>query len=119
LFTGLFEQPLDTDNRWSADFFASAANTTYLAGLDQPGPWNEGVGTGLVYESPGQVWKIAAGYAYGVTAMRSSGRGAHSAMILGQLDLEAWRRKQVPSVRRRFAPTKPEGLDWLFELFKP
>ena len=119
LMTGLIEQPLDEQKRWSADLFGSAADTTYLQGLGQQGPWNEGAGVGLVYDSPNAVWKVASGYAYGISAIRAGGRGAHSAMLLVQLDLEAWKKKQVPSVRRRYAPIKPEGLDWLFQMFKP
>jgi len=40
----------------------------------------------LLYKTP--TWKVMAGYAYGVNAIRTSGRGANSIGIWIQLDLE-------------------------------
>ncbi|SPE62454.1 conserved hypothetical protein [Verrucomicrobia bacterium] len=78
--------PLDKHQRWNLDFTAASAAVDYLPGLGQHGAWNSGVGGGLLYRTSSL--KIMAGYAYGVDAVRSSGRGANSIGILMQLDLE-------------------------------
>ena len=82
--------PLDTKKHWNLNFFGTTAGVDYLSGLEQPGHWNNGVGAGLLYESPSL--KIMLGYAYGVDAIRSHGRGANSVGVLMQLDLEHARR---------------------------
>jgi hypothetical protein len=57
----------------------------YLPGLSQPGNWNSGLGAGVFYTSP--TWRVLVGYGYGVDAIRSDGRGAHSIGFLLQFDL--------------------------------
>jgi hypothetical protein len=70
----------------------------YLPGLEQPGQWHSGVGGGLLYKS--RSWKVMLGYAYGIDAIRSDGRGAHSIGILLQLDWaearRAWFKPEPP-----------------------
>ena len=77
--------PLDAKQRWNLAFSAASAFVDYLPGLEQPGHWNTGVGAGLLYKTN---WsKIMLGYAYGVDAIRSDGRGAQSIGIWMQFDL--------------------------------
>lgn len=77
--------PLDRGHHWNLNFTGTTAGVDYLAGLEQPGNWHSGVGAGLLYESPSL--KVMLGYAYGVDAIRSHGRGAHSIGLLMQFDL--------------------------------
>ena len=77
--------PLSPKHRWNMNFTASTAGVDYLPGLEQPGDWHSGVGGGLLYQS--KSLKVMLGYAYGVDAIRSSGRGAHSVGVLMQFDL--------------------------------
>jgi hypothetical protein len=77
--------PLDKDRHWNVDLTASTAQVQYLEGLEQPGHWHSGVGVGVLYGSP--TWRVMVGYGYGVDAIRSSGRGAHSISFLLQFDL--------------------------------
>lgn len=77
--------PLSAKHRWNVNFTASTAGVEYLPGLQQPGDWHSGVGAGLLYQS--KSLKVMLGYAYGVDAIRSSGRGAHSIGVLMQFDL--------------------------------
>lgn len=86
LMRGSYGVPLDGRERWNLLATASTGWVDYLDGLAQPGSWNSGVGAGVLYKSPS--WRIMGGYAYGVNAIRSHGRGAHSIWILLQLDLE-------------------------------
>ena len=44
------------------------------------------MGAGLLYKTSGM--KLMVGYAYGIDAIRSSGRGAHSVGVLMQIDLK-------------------------------
>jgi hypothetical protein len=117
LLSGAFSKPVRADKRLSAQLFASVANVSYLEGMGQPKPWNRGVGGGLVWDSPKRVWRIGTGYAYGIDAMRGTGRGAHSASVLVQLDLEAWQDSKAPHPHTQ--PVKTEPMDWLFQIFKP
>lgn len=78
--------PLDKRQRWSFNATAGTAIIDYLPGLEEAGQWRSGVGAGILYRTPS--WKIMAGYAYGVDAIRSHGRGANSIGVLMQLDLE-------------------------------
>ena len=91
LFGGNYIVPLDDKQRWNVNVTASTALVDYLPGLEQPGNWHTGVGAGLLYKSDS--WKIMVGYAYGVDAIRSGGRGAHSIGILMQVDMEHARAK--------------------------
>jgi hypothetical protein len=86
LLRGSYGVPLDARERWNVVATASTAWADYLDGLEQPGHWNTGVGAGLLYKAPS--WRIMGGYAYGVDAIRASGRGAQSIWILLQIDLE-------------------------------
>lgn len=85
LFGGNYTIPLTQSHRWNLNFNATTAGVDYLPGLDQPGRWHSGVGVGLLYQSKSM--KVMLGYAYGINAIRSHGRGAHSIGILMQFDL--------------------------------
>ena len=85
LFGANYIVPLSPKHRWNVNFTASTAGVDYLPGLEQPGDWHSGVGAGLLYQSTSL--KVMLGYAYGVDAIRSGGRGAHSVGVLMQFDL--------------------------------
>ncbi len=77
--------PLDRGHRWNFNATAATAAVDYLPGLEQPGHWLSGVGGGILYRSHSV--KVMAGYAYGIDAIRTGGRGAHSVGFLMQFDL--------------------------------
>jgi len=85
---GNYTLPLDCKKRWNLSAVVTTAVVDYLPGLEQPGHWHTGVGGGILYKSPSGFLKIAAGYAYGVDAIRDGERGAHSVGVLMQLDWE-------------------------------
>jgi hypothetical protein len=102
---------LDRRQRWNVTASASTAYVDYLPGLEQPGHWNSGVGAGVFYTS--RSWRVMVGYGYGVDAIRSSGRGAHSIGLLLQLDL-------APAKEIFFKPGPPtpwQGLQRIFGVF--
>jgi hypothetical protein len=76
--------PLDEKQKWNINGTLTTAGVNYLEGLEQPGNWHTGVGVGILYKT--QSLKVMLGYGYGVDAIRSHGRGAHSIGILMQLD---------------------------------
>jgi hypothetical protein len=95
--------PLDEKKRWNIDVNAGSAFVDYLPGESQPGNWLNGVGGGILYHSSSDRWKIMLDYGYGVDAIRTHGRGAHTIGLLVQFDLGA---KRSPI----FNPVQP--LQW-------
>ena len=114
LLGGQYALPLDRGKRWGLMFSAATALVDYLPGLEQPSRWNSGVGAGVVFRSKSEAWHIVLGYAYGIDAIRDSGRGAHSVGILIQYDLEADRRGKRPFWDPWLNPNKWRGFDRLF-----
>ena len=114
LLSGQYAVPLGQQKRFGLMFSAATAVVDYLPGLEQPGRWNSGVGAGILFRSKSQAWQLALGYAYGIDAIRDSGRGAHSVGILIQYDLEADRRGKKPFWDPWLNPNKWRGFDWLF-----
>ncbi len=112
LLGGLYTVPLDPGKHWHLTGFAATAIVDYTRGMAQPGDWHSGVGGGLGYTSADKVWDVTIGYAYGVDAIRSDGRGAHTIGLALQYDLEAHRtrRKSAPEV----SPDTSRGLLRLF-----
>jgi len=111
LFSGNYILPIDKDRRWNLTATAATAYVDYLASLEQPGNWNSGVGAGVFYASP--TWRVMAGYGYGIDAIRSHGRGAHSIGFLLQIDL-------APAREAFFKPGPPtpwRGFQRLFDVF--
>lgn len=111
LLSGNYLLPLTHNRRWFLNLNAATAIVDYLPGLEQPGNSLTGVGAGLLYS--GNSWKILVGYAYGVDAMRSHGRGANSIGVLLQFD---WGKAK----RQGFDPTTPNlwrGFQRVFGLF--
>jgi hypothetical protein len=103
--------PLESSRRWYLDFNGATAVVDYLPGLEQPGNSHSGVGAGILYSRSS--WKVLVGYAYGVDAIRSHGRGANSIGVLLQLD---WGRAKHDV----FNPTTPNlwrGFQRIFGLF--
>jgi hypothetical protein len=102
---------LDKRQRWNVNVSASTAYVDYLPGLEQPGHWHSGLGAGVFYTS--RSWRVMVGYGYGVDAIRSGGRGAHSIGLLLQLDL-------APAKEIFFKsgpPTPWQGLQRIFGVF--
>ncbi len=83
---GNYTFPLDRKGRWNANIVAATAGVDYLPGLSQPGRWHSGVGGGVLYQAASL--KVMIGYAYGIDAIRTGGRGAHSIGFLMQVDLD-------------------------------
>jgi hypothetical protein len=111
LLGGAYLLPLDKKQHWSLDFNAATAAVDYISGLEQPGHWHSGVGGGVLFKS--QSWKVLAGYGYGIDAIRSGGRGAHSIGLLVQLDLKNAREAMInPS-----QPNLWQGMQRMFGLF--
>jgi hypothetical protein len=111
LLGGNYLLPLDAKQRWNLNLTAATASVNYAPGLQQPGDWHSGVGAGVLYRTP--TWTVMVGYAYGVDAMRSDGRGAHSIGLLLQMD---WGEAK----RELFTPTTPNlwrGIQRVFGLF--
>jgi hypothetical protein len=101
--------PIAPSQRWNLEFNAATADVDYLPGTAQPGNWVSGVGAGIMYRSPSDKFKFIVAYAYGIDAIRSSGRGANSISFLLQIDLG---KTQSPS----FNPAQPgrwSGWNWL------
>ena len=108
LAAGTYSWPLDRRNRWQLTVVGSTARVDYLPGLEQPGKWHSGVGGGLLYRSA--PWQILAGYAYGLDALRSNDRGAHSVGILVQIDIE----RTKAALLNPQSPFRSRGLFRLF-----
>jgi len=100
--------PLDKSQRWNLSVNAASAVVDYLPGEGQPGNSLSGVGGGIFYRAPSDRFKIMLDYAYGVDAIRSHGRGAHSIGLLMQWDLR-------PTHGEGFHPAHPNrwrGWQW-------
>jgi hypothetical protein len=111
LLGGNYLMPLDDKQRWNLDFTAATAGVNYLKGLEQPGHGHSGVGAGILYKTSSL--KIMLSYAYGIDAIRSHGRGAHSVGLLMQVD---W----AEARQGIFSPTQPnlwQGMQRVFGLF--
>ncbi|MEW6303089.1 MAG: hypothetical protein AB1705_06435 [Verrucomicrobiota bacterium] len=114
LLDATYHFPLDSRRRWSLTASVSTAWVEYLSGLRQPGNWHTGVSGGLAYRSLAQDWHIVFGYAYGIDAIRSHGRGANSIGILCQFDLGAFQRARA-KVPGPDIPQKSRGIFRLFQ----
>jgi hypothetical protein len=109
LLNASYTLPLTRNKRWCLELNGATAGVDYLSGTAQPGHWVSGVGAGVMYRSSGDRFKIILGYAYGIDAIRSSGRGANSFSVLLQWDLDK-------TYGADFNPTRPgqwRGLEHL------
>lgn len=109
-FSGKAMFPITPGKSWNLALQAATALVDYTTGLEQPGSWHSGGGGGIVYRSPKGGWQVSAGYAYGIDALRSSGRGAQSVSILIQHDFTSGEGSFIPG----FHPTKWRGFDRIF-----
>ena len=101
--------PIAPNERWNLEFNGATADIDYLPGTGQPGNWNSGVGAGIMYRSPSDKFKCVAGYAYGVDAIRTSGRGSSSVCILIQVDLGRFHSPDFHTAQ----PNRWQGWNWL------
>lgn len=116
LLGGLYTIPLDAAKHWHLSTYAATAGVDYTQGMAQPGDWHSGVGSGIGYTSDNKIWEVNLGYAYGVDAIRSDGRGAHTIGLTMQWDLEA-RRTHRKSPDPEVSPDNSRGLQRLFRGF--
>jgi hypothetical protein len=93
LLGGNYIIPLDKKDHWNFNINGATAGVDYLRGLEQPGDWLSGVGAGVLYRTSSV--KVMVGYAYGIDAIRSHGRGANSIGVLMQMDLGRAKQKKV------------------------
>jgi hypothetical protein len=114
LISGYYTLPLDSQRRWNLTAMANTTVVDYLPSQRQPGDWLSGVGGGLSYHSPSGEWHVLVGYAYGLDAIRTSGRGANSIGILCQIDLGA-RQRAKARVPTPDIPNKSRGLFRIFQ----
>jgi hypothetical protein len=114
LLNGQYSFPIDSLKHWNITLFSGGGWVDYLPDLAQPGRWHAGVGGGLTYRPPSQVWQVVLGCGYGLEAMRSHGRGAEVVGLMVQLDLEAKRRAAGEIAQPAVSPHKSRGFDWLF-----
>lgn len=80
--------PLSTNHRWQLRLGGTTSALDYLPGLEQPGHWHTGVGTGLSFTSRSEVWRLILRYGYGFNALRDGDEGAHSVGLLSQYNFE-------------------------------
>lgn len=113
LVGGQYTVPLDARKRWNVTGYAATAVVDYVSGMAQPGDWHTGVGGGLGYTSANKEWEFTLGYAYGVDAIRTGGRGAHTIGLVAQYDLEAHRTRRK-SAEPQVSPDTSRGLPRLF-----
>lgn len=83
----LYAIAIDHAQRWRLTAFGAMAIVDYLAGLQQPGRWHGGVGAGIMYNAPRELWKLFLGGAYGINARRGQSPGAENVVMLFQYDL--------------------------------
>jgi len=108
--------PIAPNQRWNLFFNAATAIIDYFPGTqsspgttEEPGNSVTGVGTGLLYRSPSDRFKIMLTYGYGIDAVRSGGRGANSIGVLLQFNLEKSKNSRFDSR----APGHWQGWNWL------
>jgi hypothetical protein len=101
--------PIAPSQRWNLLFNGATADIDYLNSEGASGNWVSGVGGGVMYRSPSDKFKCVLAYAYGVDALRSSGRGANSVTFLLQVDLG---RLHSPGFKSA-DPDRWRGWNWL------
>jgi len=114
LLNASYTIPIAPDDRWSLELNGATAGIHYLAGTEQVGPdetgnWVSGVGAGLLYRSPSDRIKVILNYAYGIDAVRDTGRGASSVGVLIQVDLGKLHSKDITATQ----PNRWRGWNWL------
>jgi hypothetical protein len=114
LFGAQYSIPLDEKKNWAVSAVAATAGVRYLRGLEQPGQWHSGLGGGISYRSPKDAWQILVSYAYGVDAIRTEGRGAHSIGFLLQFDLDRAHRNLFDPAEQ---PMRSRGFERIFRFF--
>lgn len=110
LLGGLYAFPLDPEKRWTLNVFGNTAWVDYVSGMQQVGNAHSGVGGGIGYRSPKNVWQIILSYGYGVDAIRDNRRGTHAVGFLLQYDLEALQRLR-PTFESGVGPELYRGLN--------
>lgn len=110
LVGGLYALPVGASKRWTVNGFAATSFVDYVTGMQQPGSTHTGLGAGLGYRSPQNVWQMILSYGYGIDALRGNRRGSHAVGLLLQYDLEA-RQSLRPTFEPGIGPEKTRALD--------
>ncbi|MCX5787660.1 MAG: hypothetical protein NTX64_03995 [Elusimicrobia bacterium] len=79
--------PLDRARRVGFGVWGVAAVVDYLPGFEQNGSLNSGLGAWGQLDGAKRNWRLGLLYGYGVTAVRSPGRGAHSVGLTVQFNI--------------------------------
>jgi hypothetical protein len=101
--------PIAPNQRWNLELNGATAGIDYLPGTGQAGNWISGVGAGIMYRSPSDKFKCIVNYAYGIDAIRDTGRGASSINVLIQVDLGRIKSSKFTPVQ----PDRWQGWNWL------
>jgi hypothetical protein len=94
LIEGRYGVPLDSEKQWQIYASAATAVMQQLRETREGGNWHSGVGGGIIYRTPSDMWKIGLTYGYGIDARRDSGHGAHVVGMLIQFDFEQYLNKR-------------------------
>lgn len=84
LLYAVYSIPLDDAKQWNVSVLGATGVMEYVDGMDQPGNWHSGLGTGLGYKARDNRWRLMSILGYGVDAMRSGGRGGYSVALAFQ-----------------------------------
>lgn len=104
--------PMDSARRWNLVFIGSGGWVDYLRGLEQPGSWHSGVGTGLHYRSASGRWQVGVGGGYGFQALRNGHKGAFMVGMICEINFAPGRAEGLPPQEKG---THPSGLfRWLW-----
>jgi hypothetical protein len=86
---------------WDLVGFGGTAWMDPLDGFESSGSWHSGVGGGVAWTSSNGGWQWILGYAYGMDAMRSGGKGARNLGLQVQWDLGQRGKPDLPEQERR------------------
>lgn len=107
LFSGQYGIPIGRKKCFLVNLFGTSALVSYVPGLEQQGSSQSGFGLGLQYDSPSHAWNVLVNYGYGIDAIRSGSRGAHSVGLTLQFDRLVRRPPAQPLPVVPVAPVAP------------
>jgi hypothetical protein len=114
LLNAQYSVPLVPSKSWRVDVLGATGWVDYLPGLEQPGQWHTGVGSGITYISPSGSWLVSLVYGHGFDAIRSHGRGADEVAFLFQYDFEAKARGKSRFFVPGMNPYQSHGAEEIF-----
>lgn len=114
LLNAQYSVPIDPGKQWEFTVFGATAAVEYIQGLEQPGHWHSGLGSGISWTSPSAAWFISLLYGHGFDAIRSGGRGADSVALILQYDFGAKGRSKFERFLPSLNPYKSRAGERLF-----